>query len=197
MIVGLTGGIGSGKTFVLKMFEALGAAVYISDIEAKKLMISSTQLKREIKTLFGEEAYLDNTLNTAFIGQIVFRDKKKLNALNALVHPKVALHFKKFSKEQEKAPYIVYESAILFEQNKQAHFDTVVLVTAPEELRIQRIVLRDKMNEIDARKRIQNQWSDEKKIPLADCVINNIKKKATQAKVKALHQLFVSKSSDL
>jgi dephospho-CoA kinase len=192
MIVGLTGGIGSGKTLVLKMFEALGAAVYVSDIEAKKLMGSSSKLKSEIKALFGEEAYVNKVLNTTFIGQLVFGDKQKLNALNALIHPKVASHFENFVKEHQKAPYIIYESAILFEQNKQAHFDAVLLVTAPEEVRIQRVAVRDKMKEAEVRQRIQNQWSDEKKIPLADYVIKNTNREETQSKVRELHKIFAN-----
>lgn len=196
MIVGLTGGIGSGKTLVLRMFESLGAAVYVSDIEAKKLMVSSSKLKREIKALLGEEAYVNNSLNTAFIGQIVFGDKQKLNSLNALVHPIVALHFENFAKEHQKAPYIIYESAILFEQNKRAHFDAVLLVTASEELRLQRVVVRDKIKEADARKRIHNQWPDEKKIPLADYIIENTDLEETRNKVRELHKIFVNSDKD-
>jgi dephospho-CoA kinase len=192
MIVGLTGGIGSGKTLVLKMFESLGAAVYVSDIEAKKLMSTSSKLKKAIKVLFGEEAYTEGLLNTVFIGQTVFEDKEKLNALNKLVHPEVASHFETFVKVHQTAPYIMYESAILFEQNKQALFDVVLLVTASEDIRIQRVIVRDQMNEADARKRIQNQWPDEKKIPLADYVIKNTDLEETQDKVLELHKIFVT-----
>jgi dephospho-CoA kinase len=192
MIVGLTGGIGSGKTLVLKMFESLGAAVYVSDIEAKKLMSTSSKLKKAIKVLFGEEAYTEGLLNTVFIGQTVFEDKEKLNALNKLVHPEVASHFETFVKVHQTAPYIMYESAILFEQNKQALFDVVLLVTASEDIRIQRVFVRDQMNEADARKRIQNQWPDEKKIPLADYVIKNTDLEETQDKVLELHKIFVT-----
>lgn len=196
MIVALTGGIGAGKTFVLKMFESLGAVTYISDLEAKRLMTSSASLKNEIKALLGEDCYIGNVLNTKYIGQIVFGDPQKLKALNALVHPVVAAHFENFVKTHQTAPYILYESAILFEQSKQDRFDVTLLVTAPEELRIQRIIKRAEMTEADARSRIQNQWPDEKKIPLADYIIDNRSSDETHAKVKALHEVFVTLNKD-
>lgn len=133
-IVGLTGGIGSGKTTVAKQFQALGIPVYIADDEAKKLMNRSKIIKRKLKALFGDEAYKDNTLNRPFLADKIFNNAENLEKMNAVVHPKVASHFKNWVKKQI-APYVLKESAILFENGAYKDCDLIITVTAPLELR--------------------------------------------------------------
>ena len=142
MIVGLTGGIGSGKTTVSGMFEALGVPVYNSDREAKQLMRSSKKLKNKIKDLLGEEAYLNEELNKPFIADAIFNDSQLLKKLNALVHPAVGEHFAQWTKEQS-ASYVIQETAIIFENDSEDRYDTIILVTAPMEMRLERLLQRD------------------------------------------------------
>lgn len=171
-IVGLTGGIGSGKTTVAKLFEKFGIPIYIADDQAKHLMNTSPKLKEKIKTLFGEEAYQNNTLNRSFIASKVFTDATRLEQLNALVHPAVQEHFQQWVTEQD-APYVIKESAILFEHGNHKYCDKTILVTAPKELRIERVQQRDQSSKKQISDRMDKQWSDAQKIPLADYIINN------------------------
>ena len=115
-IVGLTGGIGSGKTTVASMFNDLGVPVFIADVEAKKLMATSKVIKRQLNELFGQQAYLENDLNKPYIANAIFNDKTLLEKMNTIIHPKVASHFKKWIKKQS-GPYVINEAAILFENN--------------------------------------------------------------------------------
>ncbi len=171
--IGLTGGIGSGKSYVAKKFEALGIPVYYADARAKILMYRSPSLKSEIKNLLGKEAYHNNgRLNRPVVAQKIFNDKKLLKKLNGIVHPAVYHDFVAWA-DLQKAPYVLEESAIIFESKIQARFDKVILVTADKALRIQRVVKRDRTNPEQIKSRMKNQLSDEKKIPLADFVIYN------------------------
>ena len=135
IVVGLTGGIGSGKSTVGKFLKDLGVSVYNSDYQAKKLMESSKKIRTEIQALFGEEAYTDKKLNRAYIAKLVFEDKKLLEKLNNIVHPAVRKHFIKWVKKQN-SPYVVQETALLFENKSMDFYDKIVLVMAPVELRI-------------------------------------------------------------
>ena len=186
-VVGLTGGIGSGKSTIAKMFEDLGVAVYIADIEAKKLMSEDPTVKREITDLFGEEAYRNNTLNRPFIANIVFNDSTQLEKLNAIVHPAVADHFDKW-KDRQKGNYVIKEAAILFENGGYKQCDHTILVVAPLELRISRVLNRDQSTRDEVLSRIKNQWDDDQKIPLADFVIQNIDLQDTEQQVNEIHQ---------
>lgn len=182
-IIGLTGGIGSGKTTVLKMFQKKGAAIYIADIEAKKIMTFNKELKKEIMNLLGENSYKNNQLNRAFIAKQIFENPEKLQKLNALVHPKVRQDFLDFSKAAT-ADILVYEAAILFESGADAHCDYVITVTADKEQRIQRVMLRDKADRDSVVNRIKNQTSDEEKIKKSDFVIYNNNLLGTQKQVE-------------
>lgn len=189
-LIGLTGGIGSGKSTVAKMFEALGVPVYNSDIEAKLLMGSSKKIKNAIIELFGNEAYLENTLNRDFIANKVFKDKSMLNQLNAIVHPAVKEHFEAWVKNQ-KYPYVIQEAAIIFENGIQDRFDAVVLVTAPKEMRLERVMARDNVDENNVLSRMDNQWSEADKMALATYVIKNVDLDETKRKVREIHQIFL------
>ena len=186
-VVGLTGGIGSGKSTIAKMFENLGVAVYIADIEAKKLMNEDPTVKKEIIDLFGEEAYQNNTLNRPFIANIVFNDSTQLEKLNAIVHPAVADHFHKW-KDRQKGNYVIKEAAILFENGGYKQCDHTILVVAPLDLRISRVLNRDQSTRDEVLSRIKNQWDDDQKIPLADFVIQNIDLQDTEQQVNEIHQ---------
>ena len=193
MIVGLTGGIGSGKTTVAKMFKKLGVPVYNSDKQAKKLMRRSKKVKKRITALLGDQAYNGNELNSAFIAKKVFSDKKKLIELNGIVHPAVRKHFKKWAEKQE-APYVIQEVAIIFENGIQESYDKIILVTAPKDLRIKRIKDRDKVTEKKILERMDNQWSDNEKKPLSDFVIENIDLEKTKLKINEIHHLLLEYS---
>ncbi|WP_179315151.1 dephospho-CoA kinase [Winogradskyella undariae] len=182
MIVGLTGGIGSGKTTILKYFKSLGVPVYIADDEAKTLMHHSKIIKQKLIELFGEEAYINNTLNRSYLASKIFNDKSLLAKMNAIVHPKVAEHFKKWYKKQN-SPYVIKEAAIIFENNQQQYYDFIITVIADESLRIKRVIQRDGSSEEKIKSIINNQWSDEDKIKASDFIIfnNNLEEAKKQA----------------
>ena len=192
MIVGLTGGIGSGKSTVAKFFKKLGVPVYDSDIEAKRLMVESEELREEIIKLFGKEAYDDRKLNKTHISEIVFGDRKLLNRLNRIVHPSVRKHFSQWAAQQS-SPYVIQETALIFENNIQHNYDAVILVTAPESVRIQRVIDRDDILESDVRSRIKNQLPDNDKAALADYVIENLDLEQTKETVDHIHKQLLAK----
>ncbi|WP_411030986.1 dephospho-CoA kinase [Spongiimicrobium sp. 3-5] len=186
MIVGLTGGIGSGKTTVAKMFKALGVPVYNSDKEAKRLMRSSKKVKKAILQLFGDEAYLDKKLNKTYISSKVFKDPNLLEQLNGIVHPAVRKHFLSW-KSRQKSPYVIQEAAIIFEIGSQNNYDRIILVTSPESTRIQRVIDRDGSTREKVLNRINNQWPDEEKIVLADFIVSNTDLEKTRNMVNDIH----------
>ncbi len=192
-VVGLTGGIGSGKSTVAKMFEKLGVAIYIADEEAKKLMNNDEEVKEQVIDLFGEKAYQDSKLNRSYIADIVFNNSIKLQELNAIVHPAVAEHFDEW-KSKQGGEYVIKEAAILFENGSNKYCDYVILVSAPEEIRIQRVLKRDKSaTRKDVQARIQNQWGDADKINLSDFVIFNENIEETKVKVYEIHKILTCK----
>lgn len=195
MIVGLTGGIGSGKTTVLRMFEKFNIDTYIADDEAKKLMNSSDEIKKNIIKEFGIEAYNEFGLNRRYIASIVFVDGEKLKTLNSIVHPQVALHFKNFTNNST-TPYLIYESAILFENQGHKNCDYIITVTAPIDLRIDRILARDTTTKVDILNRMKNQLSDQEKIEKSDFVINNIVLEDTKSQVASIHQRLLQIARD-
>lgn len=190
IIVGLTGGIGSGKTTAARQFVALGIPVYIADDEAKKLMNRSKVIKRKLITLFGEEAYLNSELNRPFIASIIFNDKTYLQKMNAIVHPQVATHFKKWCLKQN-APYVIKEVAILFENGGHKLCDLVITVTAPLELRIERLLKRDNTSREKIESIMKNQWSDDEKIKLSHHLIHNITLENTKKQVGEIHEKII------
>lgn len=190
-IVGLTGGIGSGKTTVAKVFKALGVPVYIADDEAKKLMTTSKIIRRKLVTLFGDEVYLNNQLNKPFIANIIFNDKTYLHKMNAIVHPRVAKHFTKWLEKQN-SPYIIKEVAILFENEGYKQCDLVITVTAPKELRVKRLLERDKTSIEKIEAIMKNQWSDAEKVKLSNYVVENIDLETTKENVLKIHQQIIN-----
>lgn len=171
-VIGVTGGIGSGKSSIMRLFKEREIPVYYADIEAKILMQSNEKLMNQIKNEFGEEAYLDSKLNREYIANQVFNNKEKLKKLNSLVHPAVQNHFKEFLKSIDE-PFVIYENAILFENGFDKQCDYIITVTASENQKIERVMKRDSLTEIQIRQRMSNQWSDEEKIKKSDFVIYN------------------------
>lgn len=173
-IIGLTGGIGSGKSTVASYIASKGIPVYIADEEAKKLM-DSKKISTKIQAIFSENILtIDGTLDRKKIAAIVFNSPEKLSKLNAIVHPEVKKHFRNWLNLHKKAPFIIKEVAILFETGGNLSCDKVILVTAPEEIRIQRAMKRDNVDRDSVLKRIQNQLPEEEKISKSDFVVYNI-----------------------
>lgn len=189
-LIGLTGGIGSGKSTVAKMFAALGVPVYNSDTEAKLLMGNSKEVKKAIVELFGKEAYLKGVLNKDFIAKKVFSDKELLKQLNAIVHPAVREHFESWVRKQD-YPYVIQEAAIIFENGLQDKYDSVILVAAPKKTRLKRVMERDNVQEHQVLSRMDNQWDEADKMVLATYVIKNISLEETKRKVHEIHQIFL------
>lgn len=194
MIVGLTGGIGSGKTTIAKMFHELDVSIYIADIEAKKLMHSSLEIKQELIQTFGKETYIDDTLNRSYLAGIVFNKPEELQKLNAIVHPRVAQHFHEWCAERKDEKYIIKEAAILFENGSYKQCDKVITVVAPIEKRFQRVIKRDQTTREAVQERMNNQWTDEKKIALSDYIINNDDLDEARKEVLKIHQEIIALS---
>lgn len=186
IIVGLTGGIGSGKTTVAKAFHVLGIPIYIADDEAKKLMRTSKVVKKKIIGLFGDNAYVDGELNRSFIANIIFENKEYLQKMNAIVHPKVGQHFKKWVSKQN-SKYVIKEAAILFENGSYKDYDYIITVTAPTDLKINRLLKRDQTTENKISSIMKNQWSDEEKIKRSHFVIENIDMEDSKVQVQKIH----------
>jgi len=188
--VGITGGIGSGKTTVCRIFETLDIPVYYADDRAKVLMVENEKLILQIKDLFGEDAYTqEGQLNRQLIASVVFQDKKKLNQLNQIVHPAVWEDGEKWNAEQEKkgAPYSLKEAALIYESGGHQFLDKVITVYAPQYLRIQRVRARDQATIAQVKARIAKQMPDKEKIKLADFVIKNNLRKTLIPQVMKIH----------
>ena len=192
--VGLTGGIGSGKTTVANFFSELGIPVYNADFEAKRIMNSSALVKKKLIKAFGKEAFIKGKLNAPFLASIVFSDKSKLDIINNIIHPEVGKDFLSWVKKQE-APYVIEESAILFENDLIGHFDYIITVTAPVEVRINRIIKRDQSSKEEILLRMSSQWDDKKKIELSDYIIHNIELNDTKRQVQKLHKKLLKKGN--
>ena len=192
MLVGLTGGIGSGKSTVASFFRELGIPVYTADDEAKKLMTTSKRIKTKLIKEFGEQTFVDEQLNRGYIASIVFKDAEKLAILNNIVHPEVAKHFKKWASKQN-APYVIQENAILFESNAASRFDTIITVTAPIDLRFERVLKRDDTTIKQIQSRMNNQLSDDERLQRSDFVIENIDWDITKQQVLDIHNQLLER----
>lgn len=181
-VIGLTGGIGSGKTTIANYFNELGVPVYIADDAGKKVM-QFESVKTQIKSTFGDALFENEILNRAKLAEIVFNNAEKLAALNAIVHPAVKNDFELWLKEKVAFQYVIYEAAILFESGRYKDCDLVITVTAPEEIRIERVLKRDNTTREQVLSRIKMQWNDEKRISLSNFVINNSNLKIAKEEV--------------
>ncbi|MEO9482645.1 MAG: dephospho-CoA kinase [Ekhidna sp.] len=192
-ILGVTGGIGSGKSTVCKVFETLGAITYYADNRAKWLMSNDGALVDEIKQLFGENAFKAGVLDRKYIADIVFKDQTVLERLNELVHPAVAKDVIQWIDDNKEAPLLLKEAALLFETGSYKQLDKTILVTAPADMRIQRVLQRDVHRpESEVRSIMDKQMSDADKIPLADYIIENDGKQSVIKQVMDVYRSIIA-----
>jgi dephospho-CoA kinase len=191
--IGITGGIGSGKSTVCMVFEVLGIPVFSADDAAKQLMITDKMLMQNISALFGEDAYINGDLNRKLISEKVFNNRTLLDQLNAIVHPVTFAAFDSWLLKQH-SPYIIKEAAILFESGAHLRNDLNILVYANEETRIRRVMQRDHFSREQVLARMKNQMSEEEKKELSDFVIYNEDDSMIIPQVLDLHQQFIARA---
>ena len=189
--IGITGGIGSGKSFVCNLFNSLGAPIYQADDRAKWLMHNNPTIKRAVVRLFGKKAYVNQQLNRKHISSIAFSNIDLLQQLNKVVHPQVSKDFLNWTLTQQ-SPYIIKEAALLFESGTYLELDAIVTINAPKNERIKRTMLRDKTTKEAVLKRIDNQMSDEVKLLNADFIIENDGITPLLPQIMHLHRLWTS-----
>jgi dephospho-CoA kinase len=184
-IIGLTGGIGSGKTTIANLFAARGIPIYIADDEARKIM-DLPEIQGAIKRIFGKDVFDKNKLIREKLAQIVFSDPQKLNQLNSIIHPAVKSHFDRWLEQHSKFPFVIKEAAILFESGSYKDCDFVITVLAPLELRIERVMKRDKLSREQVLNRINNQWSDRERIEKSKYLIENTNIQKSEEKIEEI-----------
>lgn len=190
--IGITGGIGAGKTFVTQIFKTFGIPYYNADVEAKVLMNSNLEIRKNLIATFGEGTYGDDgNLDREYLASIVFNDKDKLDILNSIVHPIVIKHGKEWAEQQD-AVYSLKEAALLFESGSYKELDYTILVTAPEELRIDRVMERDHASREEVMSRIARQMSEPDKLKLADFVIINDERQSLLSQIWKIHKKLIS-----
>ena len=187
--VGITGNIGSGKSYVCKIFESLGIPVFYSDDETKKLYLIPS-VKDKIINRFGTEVYFDDgTLNKKVLSYLLFKNEEAMKFIESELYPALNQRFDEWC-EKQKTPYVLYESAILFEKNYDKFFDKIIFVSAPEDIRLQRVMKRDDCTEENVRSRMRLQLGEDLKISKADFVIYNDGIKAVEPQVEAINKLL-------
>jgi len=188
--IGVTGGIGSGKSIVCEVFNQLGVPVYNSDFEAKKMLDNNIPIKDKIYKEFGNSFFIKNEIDKKKLANLVFNDKKAITVLNNIIHPAVAEDFNNWLETKSKFKYIIKEAAILFESGIYKDLDKIVLVNAPKELRIKRVMKRDNVSESSVKQRMKNQWSENKKIEKSDYIIYNDENHLILPQIIKLHNTF-------
>lgn len=189
--IGLTGGIGSGKSFVAEIFRQLGVPVFASDDAGREVQNSDPEVQQAIRNLLGEVFLPSGSLDRKKVAEIVFTDAEKLRQLNEIVHPAVRKRFAEFCEANGNAPYVINEAAILFETGIYKSLDGTILVTAPDAIRIQRVMQRDNVTEAEVKLRMQKQWPDMKKVPLAQWTIVNDGKLPLLKQVLKIHNQLI------
>lgn len=192
MIVGLTGGIGSGKSSVAAIFNTLGVPVYEADSASKNLIDTDTELQLELVALLGDEILSEGKINRPVMAGKIFNDEVLLKKTNAIIHPAVARDFKKWYGQHSFSPYIIREAAILFESGSHVDCDKIIVVTAPAEMRIKRVMRRNSVTRDEVLRRMENQWPEEEKISRADYVIYNDLTQSVIKQVLAIHEDIVN-----
>lgn len=193
--IGLTGGMGSGKSTVAQIFEVLGVPVYYADAEAKRLMNEDAGLISSISGIFGEQAYTNKSLNRKYISSIVFSDPVKLEQLNAIVHPATKNDSENWMNRQT-TPYAIHEAALIFEANVSHRLDYVIGVSSPKELRIKRSMERDNVSEEDVSQRMNKQLDEEIKMSKCDFILINDEKQLLIPQVLELHEKLIRLSKE-
>ncbi len=193
--VGLTGGIGSGKTIASKIFEVLGIPVYQADVAAKRLMESNPVLKNQLIEQFGNDAFVDGKLNRSYIAEIIFNDKEKLQLINSLVHPYTIQDGIEWMKKQT-SPYAIKEAALIFESGSQSNFDYIIGISSPLTLRLNRTLKRDNINRELVLEKMENQLDEETKMKLCDFVLLNDERTLLTTQVLAVHEKLIALSKE-
>ena len=185
--IGLTGGIGSGKTTVARIFEVLGVHVYYADDAAKKLMNEDEEIREKIIHHFGPESYVDGKLNRPFLAKEIFSDPEKTKIINSIIHPATIADAEKWMNAQS-APYAIKEAALIFEAHAEKNLDLIIGVTAPVQIRMNRVMQRDKISELDFFARAEKQLNESEKMSRCDIIIHNDEQGLLIPKVVAVHE---------
>ncbi|WP_159802071.1 dephospho-CoA kinase [Flavobacterium sp. MK4S-17] len=188
-VIGLTGGIGSGKSTMAKYFASLGVPVYIADDEAKKILLEPQTVK-EIAEVFGDEVMVNGLPDRKKLAAVVFNSPEKLSVLNSIIHPKVREDFRKWVDNHSNEKFVIKEAAILFESGSYKECDDIILVTAPQDIRVQRVMQRDNVTREEVLSRMDNQWDDQKKAALSSYIINNINLNDAKKKADEIFKLL-------
>jgi dephospho-CoA kinase len=196
LCIGLTGGLGSGKSTVARIFEVLGIPVYYADAASKRLMNDDEKVKAAVEKAFGKEVYSGGRLNRKYLAETVFKDEKKLELLNSIVHPATLRDADEWINRQS-VPYIIKEAALIFESGSHKSLDYVIGVKAPLHLRLQRAMKRDNISKEDAMARINRQINEEIKMRLCDFIIVNDEQQLVISQVLALHESLLLKSKEI
>jgi dephospho-CoA kinase len=194
MIIGLTGGIGSGKSTVANIFQHLGIPVFIADEESKRILDTDSILQNSLRNLLGKELIKDGVIDKVYMAQKIFSDESLLQEVNALLHPLVGIAFKNWALQHSKAPYVMREAAILFESNTFKDCDKIVVVTAPESLRLERVMRRSNLSAEAVQARMNKQWSQERKDAMADYLVDNSGEKSLIKQVIAIHENIIGRT---
>lgn len=189
--IGITGGIGSGKTTVCRIFETLGIPVYYADEQARRIMVEDPELVHRLKETFGENSYINGVLNRSYLAELVFKDEHLLEKLNKIVHPALWRDYEKWHHQKKNTPYTLEEAAILFEMGGAERMDRIIVVYAPLEMRIKRVMERDGTKREQVLDRVSKQLPDEEKVKKADFVIYNDGNKSLIEQVVAIHRSLI------
>lgn len=191
--IGITGGIGSGKTTVCEIFKLLGVPVFHADAEAKKLQDNNLIIREQLINLFGKTIYShDGKLVRKKLAELIFNDSTALANVNSIIHPAVRLSFQRWTDQHGDSSYVLYEAAVLLESGYSSDFDRNILVLADEKVRIERVIRRDHISEVLVRQRINNQMPDDQKIKMVDYLIENNNKKLLFPQILELNKLIIS-----
>lgn len=193
LTVGITGGIGSGKSTICRIFEVMEVPVFNADAEARRLQNEDPNIRSSMISLFGNEVYNDDGLNRKLVAELVFNNKFLLDQLNNIIHPATLVAFEKWKQDYSSNRYVIKEAAILFESKSNIGLDKIIVVSAPEELKIERIIKRDNISREQIISRMNNQLTEEERIAKADFVIVNDEKSAIIPQVIAVHEKLLSK----
>ena len=190
--VGITGGIGSGKSLVCDVFRKLNVFVYEADSKAKSLMVTNPLIREKLILKFGESIYINNLINKELLAGIIFEEPSALAFVNSVVHPAVALDFEMWCSRHINEAYVIEEAALLFESGANKKMDKMITVYSPEELRMKRVMMRDKATAEQVKQRIKNQMPDEEKVRHSDYVVYNDEKHSLLEQIINLHNIFLS-----
>lgn len=191
--VGVTGGIGSGKTLVCKVFSVLGIPVFNADQEAKNIINSDKDIKLKLKELFGDDIYSDHGIDAKKLAQLIFNNREAIQRVNSIVHPKVREYFKIWCLQYDHMPYVIQEAAILFESDAYKQLDFTINVHASEETRLKRVMVRDQISKEKVLERMKNQVNDDVRMKLADFTINNENDTMVLPQILEIHKKLTQK----